>query len=99
MADQYDWWRKALAGEFGPIHEDEPQSGFFRVQQNKRWQAVAIWRDGDTIECIVGTDEPVDPYKIWTWACRRPIAHELYTAVVERGEAWPDEIPDEPTAA
>jgi hypothetical protein len=88
MIDQWSWWRFALAGKVGPIHEDVPQSGFYRVKND----AVAIWcEDGELMATRAG--RPVaDVCALWTYAAKWPISCELYEAVAERGEPWPDAI-------
>jgi hypothetical protein len=30
--DQYDFWRRRMAGEVVPIHDGEPQAGFYRTK-------------------------------------------------------------------
>lgn len=87
-ADQWQWWRNALAGEVGPIHEDQPMSGFFRVRNDP----VAIWREGDDLMAERAGKPVSDVCALWTYAAKRPISCELYEAVAERGEPWPDEI-------
>lgn len=97
MADQFEWWRNALAGNVGPIHENDPQSGYYK--RAKKGQpvpdAVAIWSDVDTGEVFVqvGNREPRSDIayvsSIWTWVCRYPISEETYNAVMA-GQPWPD---------
>jgi len=33
MRDEWSWWLAAIEGEDPPIHEDEPQSGFFKCRK------------------------------------------------------------------
>ena len=88
MADQWQWWRDALAGEFGPIHENEPASGFYRVGND----AVAIWHeDGQAVATRAGR-KVEDVCALWTFAAKWPIPVETYEAVAEREEPWPDAI-------
>ena len=99
MSNVYDFWNSALAGvKVGsaalPVHENLPQAGFYRVRTGKNgpWEPVAIFEhEGSLVALRAGN--PVDAGQIWTWACRNPVTYEAYTAVVERGEAWPDEPP------
>lgn len=87
-ADDWQWWRNALAGEVGPIHEDQPMAGFYRVKND----AVAIWREGDELHAERAGKPVTDVCALWTYAAKRPITVELYEAVAERGEPWPDAI-------
>lgn len=78
----------------------EPQLGFYRMRnKDGKDRAVAIgligkvltaWVDGDTSR---KNGEPIRPEDIWTYCCSWPISHELYEAVSDRGEAWPDDGP------
>lgn len=84
------WWQAALAGDFGPIHESDPQAGYFRRKlRDGGWSPVAIWREGDALICLDG-GQPKEATEVWTWCCRTPITYELYEAVTDRGEGWPD---------
>ena len=94
MTASFEWWRNALAGAFGPVHENDPQPGYYRMRDGKggAFVPVAIWHDGSGINALRG-GRPVDPCSVWTWCCREPIAYETYVAVAERGEPWPDAVP------
>ena len=97
MSDSYSWWRQALLGQFGPIHESDPQPGYYRIRKARGgpWVPVAIWCSdtGSSLVCLVDGSEK-DPYEIWTWVCRYPVPYETYVAVAERGEPWPEDLPD-----
>ncbi|MFM8622262.1 MAG: hypothetical protein ACKOB3_02635 [Holophagaceae bacterium] len=97
MSDSYSWWRQALLGHFGPIHENDPQPGYYRMRKGRggRWVPAAIWEEKDNLglSCLVDGVER-DPFEVWTWVCRYPITYETYVAVAERGEAWPEDLPD-----
>lgn len=96
MNDQstpWAFWQNALAGQFGPIHENAPQTGFYRVQNDP----VAIWELGGAM-VATRAGRPVDAAEVWTWACRKPITHELFEAVTAGG-AWPEQIDAEVAAA
>ncbi len=54
--------------------------------------AVALWRENGVMRALK-QGRPADAGALWTWCCRHPIAYELYVAVAERGEPWPDAIP------
>ena len=93
----YSWWRQALLGHFGPIHENDPQPGYYRMRKGRggRWVPAAIWEEKDklTLSCLVDGVEQ-DPFEVWTWVCRYPVSYETYVAVAERGEAWPEDLPE-----
>ena len=97
MSDSYSWWRQALLGQFGPIHENDPQPGYYRMRKGRGgpWVPVAIWVSdkGSSLACLVNGLEQ-DPYEIWTWVCRYPVPYETYVAVAEHGQAWPEDLPD-----
>lgn len=89
----YIYWRSALAGDFGPVHDGHPQPGFWRRRAVKggAWQAVAIWRDHMGLMFATCDGKVDNADALWTWVCRNPITEELYRAI-ERGEPWPDDI-------
>lgn len=92
MNSSYDYWRNALAGKFGAVHDGDAQPGFYRARnKDGKDDPVAIWcGDGEMVAYRNGT--AVDAADIWSWVCRAPITEELYRAVAERGEPWPDAI-------
>lgn len=86
----WHWWQEALAGRIGPIHDSDPQQGFYRVRDGKGgpFLPVAIWQqDGQWIALRNGKD--ADAAAIWTWCCRNPITEEAYYAALETGK-WAD---------
>jgi len=95
MSDTFAYWRNALVGSFGAIHENDPQPGYYRTRPGRDGRAlpVAIWRETDGRIAAIRDGRPVDPSAIWTWCCLNPVAYETYVAVAERGEAWPEDVP------
>lgn len=102
MSDQYAWWRAALEdssriGKILPVHEGDPQPGFYRKRKHKDgpFIPVAIWMDdsGHMLAQIDG--QPGDAVDIWTWCCREPVSYDDYKGYMD-GKGWPDEAP--PTA-
>jgi hypothetical protein len=87
MTDQYTWWRNALAGNVGPMHDGEPQSGRYRLRnKNKQtgavtYRAVAYWRDeAGALLCRVD-DEMVGEQRaleLWSYCAKNPISAEEY---------------------
>lgn len=86
----WHWWQEALAGRFGPIHDSDPQQGYYRTRfKNKPWEPVAIWFEDSKWNAMRG-ERAVDAAEIWTWCCRNPITYEAYTKAIEGG-GWDDE--------
>ncbi|MGO7686233.1 hypothetical protein ACC696_16435 [Rhizobium ruizarguesonis] len=84
------WWQNALAGTIGPIHDGDPQQGYYRTRfKDKPWEPVAIWFEDGKWNAMRG-DRQVDASDIWTWCCRNPITYEAYTKAIEGG-GWDDE--------
>lgn len=83
-----------MAGEVVPIHDGEPQAGFYRlVSRDGSSAPVAYWfgKDG-AIRCRIGDKDVNEPTAAerWPWASKAPITHELYKAIIG-GEPWPDQ--------
>jgi hypothetical protein len=95
MGDPYDWWREALQGRFGPIHEGDPRPGFYLRKlfggKGAPLSPVAIWRNGNgeltAMQMIIVRPTEVNPNDVWTWAAGWPIPEELYRTI-ER-QTWP----------
>lgn len=86
----WKWWQDALAGNLGPIHDSDPQQGFYRTRyKDKPWEPVAIWFEDGKWNAMRG-DRAIDASEIWTFCCRNPITHEAYTKAIEGG-GWDDE--------
>lgn len=94
FADEYGWYFAALRGEHPPIHDGEPESGFYRIKWGKSGKLlpVAIWRDDGQVLARVGDRMAQHPDEIWLGCARAPITEEVYRAVLA-GQPWPDEPP------
>jgi hypothetical protein len=92
--DDYAWWRAALTGAHGPIHDGQPQCGRYRVRwvSGGPWLPVAIWRDGDDQIVAMVDHDLKDANKIWTRVARNPVSDEEYVHRIERG-TWPGDAP------
>lgn len=98
--NDYDWWQAMLKGEKPPIHENEPQCGYFKVRDRRGLNAdkaaikrpfiaAAIWKqDGEFHAEIAG--EPVHMERAWPWLARHPITYETYH-YWHTNERWPEE--------
>lgn len=90
MKDAYTYWRNALTGTFGPVHDGDAQPGFYRKRSHKGgpWVPVAIWHDGDGMVAKVG-EGMVDADDLWSWVCQAPITQAAYDKAMV-GEGWGD---------
>lgn len=90
MTDEYSFWRDALAGKFGPVHDDDPQPGFYRKRTRRAgpFVPVAIWRDGERMVAFVD-GRAADASEIWTFVCQHPISEEAYHQALN-GDGWDD---------
>src|SRR6476659_3343138 len=88
------FWSNALAGDVGPVHENLPQPGYYRMRDGKRgpWVPVAIWQENGALRALRAGRE-ADAQELWTWCCQHPVPYEVYVAVAERGEPWPEDVP------
>jgi hypothetical protein len=83
----YTWWREALEGRVGPIHENEPQCGYYRIRDTP----VAIWRDEKGGLLAISGDIADDPYELWVHAAKHPVSYEHYLRASQSGE-WPEHV-------
>lgn len=97
IVDRWSWWRAALKnpaaiGKTLPIHESDPQQGYFRTRfKDAPWEPVAIFYPEGSDELVAyraGREVRAD--EIWTFCCRQPVTFEAYTAATE-GKGWPDD--------
>lgn len=119
MSDGFEFWRNQLAGKNPETRlPKQPEAGYYRAKRGDAayrqalkdgtahgvgWNAVAIWKDGETWCCTkqYGADPQHEDEicELFASVCRNAISYELYQAVVERGEPWPEEVsergPDE----
>jgi len=92
---QLTYWHSTLQGKSLPIHENDPQEGWYRTRPRKGYRSlpVRIWRDEGSGDLLALRDgKRVDPYEVWTWVCLNPVSVEAYEAVLEGRALWPDEI-------
>jgi len=95
MSKQLTYWHSTLQGKSLPIHENDPQEGWYRTRPRKGYRSlpVRIWRDEASGGLLAVRDgRRVDPYEVWTWACLNPVSVEAYEDVLERGGRWPDDV-------
>ena len=94
MSQPYTYWHNALMGQFGPIHENDPQCGYYRMRLRRggEWVPVAIFREDDGEVIALCKGEMKDAFEVWTWCCRYPVDYEVYRAVAEEGKPWPEDV-------
>ena len=93
----YTFWRRALAGHKMPMHEGDPQSGFYRLKERGQSDsAVAYWFADEAagISCLLNgklmpKEKGID---LWTYCCDKPVSHEDYNHRIQLGR-WPNETP------
>lgn len=94
--NDWTWWQNALKGEFGPIHDGDCQTGYYRVRRRGRDSdsPVAYWIDAKTGEQRCHMDgenfELQRARELWNYACKKPITSEMYGERVRTG-TWPGE--------
>ena len=102
MVDQYAAWRNALATNTPvPYEKGNPASGFYRVRaRNKdrsiRFDAVAIWRDQDGVQCARTGPFPAPTHldeieELFVNCNSSPISDALYYQIADGG-TWPDDV-------
>lgn len=93
MDDQYANWKRRLAGEKLPIHDGDPDSGFYRMRLREGgFQPVAYWQKDGALRTRFG-DKDIEEQlgrERWVWCAEHPISHDLYKKIIA-GERWPDE--------
>jgi hypothetical protein len=90
---KWGWWESAVAGLPVPMHERDPQVGYYRIRRWARkdyWLAAHIWIEPGPVDPetgeLIGPEQfraevdgkSVDPYGIWTWLAGHPIELEDY---------------------
>lgn len=94
MSNDYTWWRNALKGEVGPIHEGQPQNGYYkkRASRGGPFVPMAIWFDDDTGEFVATIDgKQSDASDAWLWGAKNPISYEDFLFYNENGK-WPADV-------
>lgn len=99
IKDSFDWHANALKGERGPIFDGEPMSGWYENRRKNKntgkieRNLVAYWKDSHdgSQRChLNGRDVDNDTAQtMWPFASKRPIAADIYHAVLA-GAPWPN---------
>ena len=98
LSNTHTYWRQALLGALAPIHENDPQPGYYRMRafRGGPWLPVAIWRDSEGNLKALRDGRPADAQDLWTWCCQNPIPYGTYVSVAEKGQAWPEDASPAP---
>lgn len=90
--DQYDSWKRMIAGEAVTILAEQPLPGFYKTRRAPGpWLAVAIWRDEETGDLLAqkGVKE-VAVGSVWPWCAKTPVTYAVYQKGLQTGEFPPD---------
>lgn len=96
MSDDLVYWKNGLLGILGPIHENDPQCGWYRTRPKKGYASlpVRIWRESKEAPLrALKAGRAIDPFEIWTWCCMNPVSEAAYNEALESGDPWPDGVP------
>ena len=95
--NQWTWWQNALDGKVAPIHDGDPQSGYYRSKKKGAGDVlvpVAYWKDSRTGQqrCHVdGADaDPQRALEMWPYVSKRPVTYNAYKERLTSGR-WHDE--------
>ncbi|MCL6653530.1 hypothetical protein A6R70_14655 [Agrobacterium rubi] len=92
IVGRWAWWQNALKGNLGPMHEGQPEQGFYRTRfKGGKWEPVAIWVDEDSGNWVAyRSGREVDPAEVWNFCRTHPISRADYDGAME-GKPFPDE--------
>lgn len=98
MADEFQFWRDAVAGKPVIITADDPQSGYYKMRdgRNGAWLPVAIWTHEGRLVARVASEKR-DPLAIWTFCAGNPVKKEDAKHAFETG-SWSDMPTDLPAS-
>lgn len=60
------------------------------IKRTIGWTPVSYFMDGNELVCLAG-DKEADGAAIWTYVVQNPISWEVYEAVAQKGQPWPDQ--------
>jgi hypothetical protein len=91
------WWQAALknpaaVGKTLPVHEDEPQQGYYRTKnRDKAFEPVAIfYPEGSDQLVAYRNGKEVLPDTVWTFCCSYPVTYQAYNDALA-GKGWADD--------
>lgn len=88
------WWQAALEGNIGPMHEGQPEQGYYRTRfKGGQWEPVALWRGDDGEWLGRRGDKMVDDAgDLWNFCRTNPVRVEAWEKAINGG-GWDDEPP------
>lgn len=90
--NRWAWWQAALEGNIGPMHEGQPEQGYYRTRfKGGQWEPVAIWFENDQWNAMRG-ERMVDAADTWNFCRTHPVSYEAYQKAID-GAGWDDEPP------
>ncbi|MBB5040842.1 hypothetical protein [Shinella fusca] len=90
--NRWAWWQAALEGDIGPMHEGQPEQGYYRTRfKGGQWEPVALWFENGEWHAMRG-ERMVDPADTWNFCRTHPVSYEAYQKAIE-GAGWDDEPP------
>lgn len=100
MNADYQWWSNLLDGRQMPIHEGEPQCGYFKIRDRRGLNkdlapikrpfiAAAIWKEPDGAFKAEIAGQPVKIDQAWPYVAKYPITYYEYT-YWHANEKWPE---------
>jgi hypothetical protein len=94
MADEFQFWRDAVAGKAVTITADHPQPGYYKMRDGRggKFLPVAIWRHNGELVCRVA-GERRDPLAVWTYCAGNPVKKDDAKHAFDTG-TWPGDAPE-----
>jgi len=88
------WWQAALEGNIGPMHEGQPEQGYYRTRfKGGQWEPVVLWRGDDGEWLGRRGDKMVDDAgDLWNFCRTHPVTVEAWEKAINGG-GWDDEPP------
>ncbi|KEP68834.1 hypothetical protein DL1_08680 [Thioclava dalianensis] len=103
IMELYAWHRAALAGEDPPLHDGQPECGWFKTKLVKGgpWVAARIWVEREidpetgelaqpeTYRCEID-GERRNAENAWSRVCKNPITRGEHDALIAMKETLPE---------
>jgi hypothetical protein len=91
---EWKWWLDALAGNIAPVHDRDPQCGYYRYKGGK---PLAFFISGKTgalraaLDGNVATDERLNTLTDeWPYISKNPVSADAYVERIKTGK-WPND--------
>ncbi|SOC45723.1 hypothetical protein SAMN05892877_117112 [Rhizobium subbaraonis] len=92
VVNRWAWWQNALKGNFGPMHEGQPEQGYYRTRfKGGQWEPVAIYYPEGSDQIVAYRNgKEVDPGEAWNFCRTNPITYDAYVKAMD-GKGFDDE--------